>query len=308
MTVLDDVPLENIRDFIDWTPFFMTWQLSGKYPRILEHELIGETATDLFNDANGMIDEIIADKSIQAKAVFGLFPAVRDGDDIIIYEDESRTTVKEVIHQLRQQSKKPAGQYNRCLSDYVASKDDGVEDYIGAFAVSAGFGADELVAAYDAKHDSYNSILLKAVADRFAEGLAEYLHQQIRINYWGYAADEVLTNDDLIRENYQGIRPAPGYPACPEHTEKGLLWDMLQVEKNIGMTLTTSYAMWPGAAVSGWYFAHPQSKYFAVAKLAKDQVVDYAKRKDMSLEEAEKWLASNLDYEPGQEQQAESAA
>lgn len=307
VTVLDDVPLADIRDFIDWTPFFMTWQLSGKYPRILEHELIGETATELFNDANKMIDEIIADKSIQAKAVFGLFPAVRDGDDIIIYEDESRTTVKEVIHQLRQQSKKPDGQYNRCLSDYIACEQDGVADYIGAFAVSAGFGADEIVAAYDANHDSYNSILLKAVADRFAEGLAEYLHREIRVKYWGYAPDEDLDNEELIRENYQGIRPAPGYPACPEHTEKGLLWDMLKVEENIGMTLTTSYAMWPGAAVSGWYFAHPQSKYFAVAKLAKDQVIDYAKRKDMTLEEAEKWLASNLDYEPEQEQAVSAA-
>ena len=307
VTVLDDVPLAEIRDFIDWTPFFMTWQLSGKYPRILEHELIGETATELFNDANKMIDQIIADKSIQAKAVFGLFPAVRDGDDIIIYEDESRTTVKEVIHQLRQQSKKPEGQYNRCLSDYIACEQDGVADYIGAFAVSAGFGADEIVAAYDANHDSYNSILLKAVADRFAEGLAEYLHREIRVKYWGYAPDEDLDNEELIRENYQGIRPAPGYPACPEHTEKGLLWDMLKVEENIGMTLTTSYAMWPGAAVSGWYFAHPQSKYFAVAKLAKDQVIDYAKRKDMTLEEAEKWLASNLDYEPEQEQAVSAA-
>jgi 5-methyltetrahydrofolate--homocysteine methyltransferase len=307
VTVLDDVPLSTVREFIDWTPFFMTWQLSGKYPSILQHELIGETATDLFNDANKMLDEIIADKSIGAKAVFGLFPAVRQGDDIVIYEDESRTTVKQVIHQLRQQGKKPQGQYNRCLSDYIADEQSGIEDYIGAFAVSAGFGADEIVAEYDKNHDSYNSILVKAVADRLAEALAEYLHQQIRVNYWGYATDESLDNEALIREQYQGIRPAPGYPACPEHTEKGLLWDMLSVEQNIGMQLTSSYAMWPGAAVSGWYFAHPQSKYFAVAKITEEQVIDYAKRKQMTLEEAERWLAANLDYDPQPAKQSSAA-
>ncbi len=298
VTVLDDVPLDIVREYIDWTPFFMTWQLSGKYPTILEHELIGETATELFGDANKMLDQIIADKSIQGKAVFGLFPANSRGDDIDIYDDETRSSVKNTIHQLRQQGKKPMGQFNRCLSDYVADKDAGVADYIGAFAVSAGFGVDEIVAEYDKNYDSYNSILAKAVADRLAEALAEYLHQQIRLNYWGYAKDETLDNDALIREKYQGIRPAPGYPACPEHTEKGLLWDLLNVEENIGMELTSSYAMWPGAAVSGWYFAHPQAKYFAVAKINKDQVVDYAQRKNMSLDDAERWLAANLDYEP----------
>ena len=307
VTVLDDVCLATVREYIDWTPFFMTWQLTGKYPKILTHELIGETATDLFNDANEMLDQIIANKSVGAKAVFGLFPANRSGDDITIYEDEARTQVKQVIHQLRQQSKKPAGQFNRCLSDYVAPEHSGIEDYIGAFAVAAGFGADELVAQYDANHDSYNSILLKAICDRLAEALAEYLHQQIRIKYWGYAKDETLDNDSLIREKYQGIRPAPGYPACPEHTEKGLLWNMLNVEQNIGMQLTTSYAMWPGAAVSGWYFAHPESKYFAVAKITEEQVIDYAKRAQLTLEEAERWLASNLDYEPGQAQQSHAA-
>lgn len=307
VTVLDDVPLDIVRNYIDWTPFFMTWQLSGKYPKILQHELVGETATELFNDANKMLDLIIGDKTLTGKAVFGLFPANRVGDDIEIYQDDSRRSVKQTIHQLRQQSKKPKGQFNRCLSDYVAPKDQGIEDYIGAFAVSSGFGADEIVARYDKNHDSYNSILVKAVADRLAEALAEYLHQQVRINYWGYAKDEQLDNDALIREQYQGIRPAPGYPACPEHTEKGLLWQLLDVENNIGMELTSSYAMWPGAAVSGWFFAHPDSKYFAVAKITKEQVEDYSTRKDMSLDDAERWLASNLDYEPASPVQSSAA-
>ena len=298
VTVLDNIDLNEVRKYIDWTPFFMTWQLSGKYPLILRHEVVGEEATKLFNDANAMLDEVINQKKIAAKAVFGLFPANREEDDIIVYQDESRTEQVTKLHQLRQQSKKPKGQYNRCLSDYIAKKGSGIEDYVGAFAVSAGFGVDELVKVYDADHDAYNSILLKAVADRLAEATAEYLHEKIRKEYWGYASDENLGNDDLIRENYQGIRPAPGYPACPEHTEKGMLWKLLNVEENIGMELTSSYAMWPGAAVSGWYFAHPDAKYFAVAKLAKDQVIDYAMRKELTVEQAERWLSANLDYEP----------
>jgi 5-methyltetrahydrofolate--homocysteine methyltransferase len=298
VTVLNDVPLDIVRQYIDWTPFFLTWQLNGKYPRILDHELIGEVATDLFNDANKMLDQIIADKSVIGKAVFGLFPANRVGDDIEVYTNERRTQVNKTLCHLRQQSKKPKGQFNRCLSDYIADKDGGIEDYLGAFAVSAGFGADKLVDQYDKQNDTYNSILLKAVTDRLAEALAEYLHQQIRLVYWGYGKDETLDNSALIRELYQGIRPAPGYPACPEHTEKGVLWQLLDVENNIGMSLTSSYAMWPGAAVSGWYFAHPESKYFAVAKVKKDQVADYAKRKHISLKEAEKWLTANLDYDP----------
>lgn len=297
VTVLEDLDLNVIRNYIDWTPFFTTWQLSGKYPKILEHELVGEEAKKLFKDANDMIDDIIKHKKISAKAVIGLFAAVREEDDIILYKDDSRTETLMKIHQLRQQSKKPAGQYNRCLSDYVATKEQGVEDYVGAFAVSAGFGADELGKVFDKENDAYNSILLKAVADRLAEASAEYLHEQVRKEYWGYAPSEQLDNEDLIRESYQGIRPAPGYPACPEHTEKGLLWELLNVEENINMELTSSYAMWPGAAVSGWYFAHPDSKYFAVAKLAKDQVEDYAIRKEMTMPQAERWLAANLDYE-----------
>lgn len=298
VTVLDDLDLHEVRKYIDWTPFFMTWQLSGKYPLILRHEVIGEEATKLFNDANAMIDDVINNKKITAKAVFGLFPANSDIDDLIVYADDKRDETIMKLHQLRQQSKKPAGQFNRCLSDYVADKESGIADYMGAFAVSSGFGVDELVKAYDAQHDDYNSILLKAVADRLAEASAEYLHEKIRKEYWGYAPDEDLDNDALIRESYQGIRPAPGYPACPEHTEKGLLWELLNVDENIGMELTSSYAMWPGAAVSGWYFAHPDSKYFAVAKVAKDQVLEYAARKGFTIEQAERWLSANLDYEP----------
>jgi 5-methyltetrahydrofolate--homocysteine methyltransferase len=298
VTVLDNIDLNLIRKYIDWTPFFMTWQLSGKYPLILKHEVIGVEATKLFNDANAMLDDVINNKKISARAVFGLFPAHSNQDDIQLYTDESRNEPLMRLHQLRQQSKKPAGQFNRCLADYIAPIDSGINDYIGAFAVSAGFGVEDLVKVYDADHDAYNSILLKAVADRLAEASAEYLHEQVRKDYWGYAPDEKLDNDALIRESYQGIRPAPGYPACPEHTEKGLLWELLQVKENIDMDLTSSYAMWPGAAVSGWYFSHPESKYFAVAKLAKDQVLDYAARKGMTIEQAERWLSANLDYEP----------
>ncbi len=298
VTVLEDLDLSVIRDYIDWTPFFMTWQLSGKYPKILEHELIGQEATNLFNDANAMLDDVINNKKLSARAVIGLFPAVREQDDLQLYQDDDRQTPLMKLHGLRQQTKKGEGQFNRCLSDYVADQASGVKDYVGAFAVSAGFGVEALVKAFDADHDDYNSILLKAVADRLAEASAEYLHEQVRKEFWGYAPDETFDNEALIRESYQGIRPAPGYPACPEHTEKGLLWELLDVKNNIDMDLTSSYAMWPGAAVSGWYFAHPDSKYFAVAKLKKDQVESYAQRKGFSIQETEKWLASNLDYEP----------
>ncbi len=242
-----------------------------------------------------MLDDVINSGKLKAKAVIGLFPAMRDGDDIQLFADDSRQEALMKFHQLRQQGKKPSGQYNRCLADYVADEASGVKDYMGAFAVSAGFGCDDLVAEFDANHDDYNSILMKAVADRLAEAAAEYMHERVRKEYWGFAPDETLDNEALIRESYQGIRPAPGYPACPEHTEKGLLWDLLDVENNIGMQLTSSYAMWPGAAVSGFYFAHPDSKYFAVAKIDHDQVTDYAERKGMSQEEAERWLSPNLD-------------
>ena len=285
--------LSVLRDYIDWTPFFLTWSLAGKYPRILEDEVVGEQAQSLFADANAMLDKVISDGSLQAKGVIGLFPANRVGDDIEIYADETRDTVKGVAHHLRQQTLKDKFA-NYCLADFVAEKDSGVADYVGAFAVTGGIGEDELAEYYASAGDDYNAIMVKAVADRLAEAFAEYLHEQVRKHYWGYAPDESLTNEELIREKYQGIRPAPGYAACPEHTEKQLIWDLLSAEQHTGMQLTESYAMWPGASVSGWYFAHSDAKYFAVAKIQADQVEDYANRKGWSLEEAEKWLGPNL--------------
>ena len=285
--------LATLRDYIDWTPFFLTWSLAGKYPRILNDDVVGEEATSLFADANAMLDKIIADGSLEAKGVIGLFPANRVGDDIEVYSDESRTSIKGVAHHLRQQTQKDKFA-NYCLADFVAEKQSGIEDYIGAFAVTGGIGEDTLADTYIKAGDDYNGIMVKAVADRLAEAFAEYLHQQVRVKYWAYAPNETLSNEELIREKYQGIRPAPGYAACPEHTEKQLIWDLLSAKEHTGMTLTESYAMWPGASVSGWYFAHPEAKYFAVAKIQPDQVEDYAKRKNWTLEEAEKWLGPNL--------------
>ena len=240
-----------------------------------------------------MLDTVIANQSLQAKGVIGLFPANRQDDDVVIYADESRQEILGVAHHLRQQTDKPKGA-NYCLSDFVAPVGSGINDYIGAFAVTGGIGEDELAASYEEKGDDYNAIMVKAVADRLAEAFAEYLHEQVRKQYWGYAPDESLSNDDLIREKYQGIRPAPGYAACPEHTEKQLIWDLLNAEEHTGMKLTESYAMWPGASVSGWYFAHPEARYFAVAKIQQDQVEDYAKRKGWDIETAQRWLGPNL--------------
>ena len=285
--------LATLRDYIDWTPFFLTWSLAGKYPRVLNDDVVGEEATSLFADANAMLDKIIADGSLEAKGVIGLFPANRVGDDIEVYSDESRTSIKGVAHHLRQQTQKDKFA-NYCLADFVAEKQSGIADYIGAFAVTGGIGEDTLAETYIKAGDDYNGIMVKAVADRLAEAFAEYLHQQVRLKYWAYAPNETLSNEELIREKYQGIRPAPGYAACPEHTEKQLIWDLLSAKEHTGMTLTESYAMWPGASVSGWYFAHPEAKYFAVAKIQPDQVEDYAKRKNWTLEEAEKWLGPNL--------------
>ena len=287
------VPLETLRNYIDWTPFFLTWSLAGKYPRILTDEVVGEQAKSLFDDANAMLDNVIANQSLQAKGVIGLFPANRQDDDVVIYADESRQEILGVAHHLRQQTDKPKGA-NYCLSDFVAPVGSGINDYVGAFAVTGGIGEDELAASYEEKGDDYNAIMVKAVADRLAEAFAEYLHEQVRKQYWGYAPDESLSNDDLIREKYQGIRPAPGYAACPEHTEKQLIWDLLNAEEHTGMKLTESYAMWPGASVSGWYFAHPEARYFAVAKIQQDQVEDYAKRKGWDIETAQRWLGPNL--------------
>ncbi|HEE8951122.1 TPA: methionine synthase [Providencia rettgeri] len=289
--------ISTLRDYIDWTPFFMTWSLTGKYPRILEDEVVGSEARKLLKDANNMLDKLDKESLLTPKGIFGLFPANRVGDDVEIYTDESRSHVQVMGLNLRQQTLKTEFP-NYCLSDFVAPKNSGKADYIGAFAVTGGLEEDALADEYEQQHDDYNKIMVKALADRLAEAFAEYLHQQVRRQYWGYAADENLSNEELIRENYQGIRPAPGYPACPEHTEKAKIWQLLDVETQIGMKLTSSYAMWPGASVSGWYFSHPESKYFAVAQLQKDQIEDYAKRKGMSVTELERWLAPNLAYDP----------
>lgn len=287
------VSLAELIPYIDWTPFFLTWSLAGKYPRILDDEVVGEEARSLFNDAQSMLAEIVENNQIQAKGVLGIFPANRVGDDIEVYSDDARQTVIGVAHHLRQQTEKPKG-FNYCLSDYVAPKTSRVDDYIGAFAVTAGIGEDELAQSYIDDGDDYNGIMVKALADRLAEAFAEYLHEQVRKEIWGFSPDESFDNSDLIREKYQGVRPAPGYAACPEHTEKQLIWDLLNAEQNTGMKLTESYAMWPGAAVSGWYFSHPDARYFAVAQIQQDQLQDYATRKDWTIDEAQKWLAPNL--------------
>lgn len=288
-----DFPVSRLRKYIDWTPFFMTWSLSGKYPTILRHEVVGVEATMLFEDANKILDDIERTGMIKANGVCGLFPANNIGDDIEVYTDETRTEVLTVLHGLRQQTKKPKGP-NYCLSDYIAPKASGKADWIGAFAVTGGIGEHEIAAQFKAQGDDYNAIMMQAVADRLAEAFAECMHQIVRKDLWGYAADEDLSNDDLIREKYQGIRPAPGYAACPEHTEKGAIWQLLNAEANTGMVLTESYAMWPGAAVSGWYFSHPDARYFAVAQIQQDQLESYADRKGWDLTEAEKWLGPNL--------------
>ncbi|HFQ4941401.1 TPA: methionine synthase [Vibrio vulnificus] len=291
--VFDDFDVATLRQYIDWTPFFLTWSLVGKYPTIFEHEEVGEEAKRLFEDANEWLDRIEQEGLLKARGMCGLFPAASVGDDIEVYTDESRTQVAKVLHNLRQQTEKPKGA-NYCLSDYVAPKESGKKDWIGAFAVTGGVNERELADQFKAQGDDYNAIMIQAVADRLAEAFAEYLHERVRKEIWGYAADENLSNEELIREKYQGIRPAPGYPACPEHTEKGPLWELLNVEETIGMSLTSSYAMWPGASVSGWYFSHPDSRYFAIAQIQQDQVESYAKRKGWDLLEAEKWLGPNI--------------
>ncbi|WP_111979217.1 methionine synthase [Algibacillus agarilyticus] len=294
--VFDSISLADIRPYIDWTPFFMTWQLSGKYPAILQHELVGEEAQKLFKDANDLIDAAINENRLQAKGTIGLFAAASVEDDVVLYKDDTREDVLMRLHHLRSQSEKRGNQANRCLADYIASEDSGIADYKGAFAVGI-FGADEWADEYLADHDDYNSIMVKAIADRFAEACAEYLHEKVRKEIWGFASDETLSNEELIRESYQGIRPAPGYAACPEHTEKKRLWQLLNVEENIDMQLTESCAMWPGSAVSGWYFAHPEAKYFAVGKVEKDQIESYAERTGMTVEETERWMQSNIAYD-----------
>ncbi|EMQ2875988.1 methionine synthase [Vibrio navarrensis] len=291
--VFADFDVAVLRQYIDWTPFFMTWSLVGKYPTIFDHEEVGEEAQRLFKDANDWLDKIEQEGLMKASGMCALFPAASIGDDIEVYSDESRSQVVKVLHNLRQQTEKPKGA-NYCLSDYIAPKASGKKDWIGAFAVTGGINERELADEFKAQGDDYNAIMIQAVADRLAEAFAEYLHERVRKEIWGYASDENLSNEELIREKYQGIRPAPGYPACPEHTEKGALWELLNVEQTIGMSLTSSYAMWPGASVSGWYFSHPESRYFAIAQIQQDQVEDYAQRKGWDLLEAEKWLGPNI--------------
>jgi 5-methyltetrahydrofolate--homocysteine methyltransferase len=285
-------PLEEIRKYIDWTPFFQTWMLAGRFPGILKDDVVGAEATKLYNDANKMLDEIIKSRALQANGVVAFYPANRDGDDVKLYrkdQDESFAT----FHFLRQQNKKAQNLPNFCLADFIASEKG--KDYFGMFAVTAGIGLEKLVEKHKANHDDYSEIMAKALADRLAEAFAECLHERVRKELWGYAKNETLTEEELIDEKYEGIRPAPGYPACPDHTEKKLLFDLLEANK-VGITLTESYAMYPGAAVSGFYFSHPGSKYFGLGKIEKDQVEDYARRKNMSVEEVEKWLAPNLSY------------
>ncbi|MCW0937681.1 methionine synthase [Pantoea sp. RG18] len=291
-----EASIETLRNYIDWTPFFMTWSLAGKYPRIMEDEVVGEEAQRLFADANAMLDRLSQQSLLKPRGVVGIFPANRVGDDIHLYSDERRDEILCVSHHLRQQTEK-TDFANYCLADFVAPKSSGKADYLGAFAVTGGLEEDALAEAYDRQHDDYNKIMVKALADRLAEAFAEYLHERVRKVIWGFAPNENLSNEELIRENYQGIRPAPGYPACPEHTEKAAIWRLLAVEEQTGMKLTESFAMWPGASVSGWYFSHPDSRYFAVAQIQRDQVEDYAARKGMSVTEVERWLAPNLGYD-----------
>jgi 5-methyltetrahydrofolate--homocysteine methyltransferase len=295
----EDYPLEEIRAYIDWTPFFHSWQMKASYPKILSDPDKGTEARKLFGDAQSLLDRIVAERWLRARAVIGLFPAnALPNDDVEVYASESRDRVLTTLHFLRQQKGKPPGRPNRSLADFVAPKETGLEDHIGFFAVTAGIGAEEAARRFEEEHDDYNAIMVKALADRLAEAFAEHLHERVRKEFWGYATDEALGSDALIREEYRGIRPAPGYPACPEHTEKRTIWELLEVEKNAGVTLTESCAMSPPSAVSGYYFSHPESTYFGVAEIGKDQAQEYAARKGMTLEEAERWLAPNLGYDP----------
>ncbi|MCW0405320.1 Methionine synthase [Xanthomonas sacchari] len=314
--VFDDYPLDDLVPLIDWTPFFQAWELAGKFPAILTDEIVGQQASELYQDARAMLQRIVAEKWLTAKAVFGLWPAQSVGDDVVVLTDResgngngessgatapldhSRFSIPHSLHFLRQQVDKPAERPDFCLADFIAPRDSGKQDWIGAFAVTAGIGIEPHVARFEAAHDDYNAILLKALADRLAEALAERLHQRVRTEFWGYADDEALDNEALIAERYRGIRPAPGYPACPDHSEKQTLFALLDAGRNAGMSLTESFAMLPTAAVSGYYFSHPQSQYFVVGRLGKDQLADYARRKGVSLQQAERWLASNLDYDP----------
>jgi 5-methyltetrahydrofolate--homocysteine methyltransferase len=298
ITVFDDYPLRELVGIIDWTPFFQAWELAGKFPAILEDDVVGKSASELYRDARAMLDRIIAEKWLTAKAVFGLWPANSVGDDVVVDAAPAGGSGPTTLHFLRQQVDKPVERPDFCLADFIAPKDSGRQDWIGAFAVTAGLGIEPHIERFHADHDDYNVILLKALADRLAEALAEHLHRRVRREFWGFDPDESLDNDALIAEKYRGIRPAPGYPACPEHSEKRTLFALLDAERNAGMELTEGFAMLPTAAVSGYYFSHPKSQYFVVGRVSKEQVADYARRKGASLQQAERWLASNLDYDP----------
>ncbi|KZY11197.1 methionine synthase, partial [Alcanivorax sp. HI0033] len=297
LKVFDDYPLEDLVQRIDWTPFFRSWELAGKFPRILEDEVVGTEATKLYRDAQAMLEKIVEEKWLTARAVIGFWPANSVMDDIELYRNPGDKEAFMTLHHLRQQLDRTKNDKpDFCLSDFIAPRETGLTDWLGGFAVTAGIGIDEHVARFEADHDDYSSIMLKALADRLAEALAERMHEKVRKDYWGYASDEALSNQDMISEKYRGIRPAPGYPACPDHTEKALLWELLEPEKNAGMTLTESYAMLPAAAVSGWYFSHPEAKYFGTGKLAKDQMDDYAARKGMTRKEIERMVPHLLGY------------
>lgn len=295
ITVFDDYDLAELRRYIDWSPFFNAWELAGRYPAILSDDIVGKQATELFNDAQAMLDKLIAEKWLTARGVIGFWPAASHGDDIVLRREDGEN---HILHHLRQQADKPVERPDFCLSDFIAPKTAKKQDWLGGFAVTAGIGIDAHVARFEAAHDDYSAILLKALADRLAEAFAERLHERVRREFWGYMPEESLDNSALIDEKYSGIRPAPGYPACPDHTEKGMLFQLLDATHNTGIELTDSYAMFPTAAVSGWYFSHPDSQYFVVGRLTREQVDDYAKRKGWTREEAERWLAPNLDYDP----------
>jgi 5-methyltetrahydrofolate--homocysteine methyltransferase len=294
--VFDNFDLEELAQYIDWTPFFHTWELRGSYPKIFNDEYVGIEAKKLFDDARLLLKKIIDEKLLTAKGVVGFFPANSVGDDIEIYTDENRSSTIATIHTLRQQAEKADLTPYYALSDFVAPKESAKQDYFGAFAVTTGIGIEKMVEEFEKNHDDYNSIMVKALADRLAEAFAERLHQIVRKEIWAYSKNETLSNEELIKEKYTGIRPAPGYPACPDHTEKRTLFDLLNVEANTGINLTENFAMYPTAAVSGFYFAHPQARYFGLGKIGKDQVIDYAERKGLTVAETERWLAPNLAY------------
>jgi 5-methyltetrahydrofolate--homocysteine methyltransferase len=296
--VLDDFPLATLREFIDWSPFFHTWELKGVYPRILDDEKQGAQARQLFTEANALLDRIIREKLLQARAAYGFFPAHAVEDDVELYKDGARTEPLATLHFLRQQANREGGEPCRSLSDFVAPRESRLCDHVGAFAVTSGVGLKQLADDFRSQHDDYNAIMAEALADRLAEAFAEYLHKRVR-DEWGYGKTERFAPQELIQEKYRGIRPAPGYPACPDHTEKGTIWNLLDVEASTGIKLTESYAMWPGSSVSGLYFAHPESRYFTLGKIDREQVADYATRKGMTVAEVERWLAPNLNYDPG---------